>query len=81
MRIYSVLNAITGSFFAAALDGTIPAIKVSTTLKAIISNACNGLSIAIFVMVASKLVIIKLIGMHSKYVFFDYRSTAFIKIV
>ena len=49
--IYSVLNATTGSFFAALLEGMIPAIKVRSTLITIRAIATgigkNALSVEI----------------------------------
>ena len=40
---YSVLNALTGSIFAADLEGIKPEIKVKPTLIITMIIACNGL--------------------------------------
>ena len=44
---YSVLNATTGSFLAADLAGTTPAIEVNTTLNKTIIKAVSGVKWAI----------------------------------
>lgn len=56
---------MTGSFFAAALDGTIPAIEVSTILNTIIKSACSGLSIHM-PDIDARLLMIMLIGILNK---------------
>ena len=66
--LYSVRNATTGSLLAAILAGTRPAIEVNAILKSIIKSPCKGLSAHMPVIVGSKCVIIKLIGILKMYV-------------
>ena len=64
---YSVLSAITGSFFAATLAGISPEISVSTTLTVTMTSAATGESAASPAIPVSTF-IIRLINMESTYV-------------
>ena len=64
--LYSVLNATTGSFFAALLDGMIPAISVSTMLIAIRISAAGIGRNALKVLIPVRWCKMRLIGMHSR---------------
>ena len=61
-KIYSVLKASTGFFFAAILDGINPAIKVSTTLSIIKETAVLGLTLALNPLISSDFATSLLIG-------------------
>ena len=65
---YSVLSAITGSFFAALLDGINPAMSVSSTLMAMRMIAAGTGRIALKLLMPVRWCTSRLMGMHSRYV-------------